>query len=104
MELYWTPPPHPRKVPTTIVATSFGVSNEVPDNEEIARGMRSLCSKILEKVSGMQKDKFKQYLEEADDRGGRYYSRWLITEDLVQIFPYSRAVDRIILGVGSSHP
>ena len=41
-------PPLPLEGPTTIVATSFGVSNEVPDNEEISRGMRSLCSKILE--------------------------------------------------------
>ena len=63
-----------------------------------------LCSKILEKLSGMQKDKFKQFLEEADDRGMRYYSRWLITEDLVHIFLYSRAADRIILVGGSSHP
>ena len=89
---------------TTIVATSFGVSNEVPDNEEIGRGIWILCSKILEKLSGMQKDKFKQSLDKADDRGRHYYSRWLITEDLVQIFSYSRAVDRIILVGGSSHP
>ena len=66
--------------------------------------MQSLCSKILEKLSGMQKDKFKQFLEEADDRGRHYYSRWLITEDLVQIFSYSRAADIIILVGSSSHP
>ena len=66
--------------------------------------MQSLCSKILEKLSGMQKDKLKQCLEEADDGGMRYYSRWLITEDLVHIFPYSRSADRIIMVGGSSHP
>ena len=66
--------------------------------------MRSLCSKILEKLSGMQKDKSKQFLEEADDRGRRYYIRWLMTEDLVHIVLYSRAADRIILVGGSSHP
>ena len=49
------------------------------------------------KLSDTQKDKFKQFLEKADDRGRHYYSRWLITEDLVQIFSYSRAADIIIL-------
>ena len=56
------------------------------------------------KKSGMKKDKFKQFIEEADYRGRHYYSRWLITEDLVHIFLYSRAAEIIILVGGSSHP